>query len=273
LQDIGVYEKIKEKSVCIASIDLKQYATGRTLHSLDLLPLQDKYGAPVIAVHRALLRQVLYDEALACGADVRLGTAIKMEASDLEAGVLRINGTESLAADLFIGADGANSVVREVITGRKPKLIPHGFVVYRIVIDESLIQARPTLRHLIHEPKIKVWLGPESQAVAYSLDGLFNIAFTRPWSDDPFYTPQKADLETFMAELVAEDWDTQLRELIGLATETHRWMFVEPEIDDEKTPWVDESGKFCIVGDAAHQTLPYLQVDIFRPAHLRWDGG
>ncbi|KAI6778751.1 3-hydroxybenzoate 6-hydroxylase [Emericellopsis cladophorae] len=206
-------------------------------------PLQDRYGAPVVAVHRAFLRQVLYDEAVARGANVRLGTAVKLEASDLKHGVLKISESESICADLFIGADGANSALREAITGRKLKLIPHGFVVYRILIDESLIQAQPSLQHFVEEPVITVWLGPKSQAITYSLHGLFNIAFTRPWSDEPFYTPQKGDLDEFRAELKAEGWATELQELIGLATECHRWMFIEPEIDDENTPWVDESGR------------------------------
>ncbi|KAG9252369.1 uncharacterized protein F5Z01DRAFT_690559 [Emericellopsis atlantica] len=256
LQDLGVYDKVQERSVLIRSIDLRQYATGETLHSQDLRPLQERYGAPVVAVHRAFLRQVLYEEAVARGANVRLGTAVKMEASDLEHGVLKISDSESISAALFIGADGANSALREAVTGRKLKLIPHGFVVYRILIEESLIQAQPRLRHLIEAPIITAWLGPKSQAITYSLHGLFNIAFTRPWSEEPFYTPQKGDLDRFRAELKAEGWATELQELIELATECHRWMFIEPEIDDENTPWVDRSGKFCIAGDAAHQTLP-----------------
>ncbi|KAI9898873.1 hypothetical protein N3K66_005334 [Trichothecium roseum] len=124
--------------------------------------------------------------------------------------------------------------------GRKRELVPHGTVVHRITIDESLIRDAPNLRHLVAEddPNTVVWLGPGSQAVTYSLDGIFNIAFTRPWrpatkgggddDDAPFYGPQ-------------------------------RRMFFEPEIDGEETPWVRGVARFfCLVGDAAHQTLPYL---------------
>ena len=62
----------------------------------------------------------------------------------------------------------------------------------------------------------------------------------------------------FQAELAAEGWDSEVRELIGLAEDCKRWMFFQPPVDDEKSPWVDDEARFCIVGDAAHQTLPYL---------------
>ena len=253
-----MYDKVKAKAVRTRTITLKQYSTGQALHSQDLSQTEEKYGAPVITVQRAHLRQVIYDAAIARGVEFRFGIAVKVEDLDLEGGVLKIHDSEPFSADLFIGADGANSVLREVITNQKAKLVPHGFIVHRIVIEESLIQNSPNLRHLVDNPNIIVWLGPKSQAVTYSLDGVFNIAFTRPWSGDPFYGPQVADLDAFRKGLDAEGWDPVLRELIGLGTACHRWMFTEPQIDDEETPWVHKNSRSCIVGDAAHQTLPYL---------------
>ncbi|KUI59747.1 3-hydroxybenzoate 6-hydroxylase [Cytospora mali] len=265
LQELGVYDNVRSKSILTDAIILKEYATGKTMHTQDLLEAEKEYGAPVLTVHRPHLRQVLYDEALASGVEFRFGFTIKAGSNDLEKGILTLRGEsgaiESLQADLFIGADGANSAMREAVTGRKLEAIPHGKVVHRIVIDEARIRERPNLRYLVEKPNIIVWMGPQSQAITYSLGGMFNIAFTRPWSLDPadaFFGPQVVDLGAFQADLAAESWDPQLRELISLGSDCLRWMFFEPKIDDEKTPWVDATARFCLVGDSAHQTLPYL---------------
>lgn len=171
--------------------------------------------------------------------------------------------TRSLHADLFIGANGANSSFCETILGQKVKWTPHGKVVNRLLIDKEIIQEHHDLRYLVEQENCVVWLGPESQAVTYAVDGKLNIAFTRPWSVDPkdaFFAHQKVDCPEFEAELALEGWDVKLRKLVGLgkADGCHRWMFFEPRIDDEKASWRDASGRFCLLGDAAHWTLPYL---------------
>ncbi|KAI1819659.1 FAD binding domain-containing protein [Xylaria intraflava] len=260
LQEIGVFEKMMAKSIVPFSITLKSYRTGQVLHRQELKPPADKYGAPLLTLHRAHLRQVLYDEAVAHGVTIRHGIKIEAAGVDLAAGTLTLAGTSELIhADLFIGADGGESVVRTALTGHKPKAIPHGKIVHRILIQEEDIMARPHLKYLVEQPNIIVWLGPECEAVTYGLDGTFNIAFTWPWSKDAkdlFFGAQSVSIDEFRAKLV--DWEPDLREILSLATGCLRWMFFEPVADDEATPWVDATGKFCIVGDAAHRGLPYL---------------
>ncbi|KAL7627698.1 hypothetical protein AAE478_001892 [Parahypoxylon ruwenzoriense] len=260
LQEIGIYDKIRSKSITPLSIILKASKTGQVLHTQNLLEAADKFGAPLLTLHRAHLRQLLYDEAVAQGVVVRHGVSIDAAGVDLANGVLRLSSSSTtIHADLFIGADGGQSVVRAALTGRKPRAVPHGKVVNRLLIDERDIMARPHLRYLLEQPKIIVWLGPECEAVTYGLDGTFNIAFTWPWSSDPkdvFFGAQPVDLADFCTKLGA--WEPDLRELVGLGTSCFRWMFFEPEVDDEDTPWIDPAGRFCIVGDAAHRGLPYL---------------
>ncbi|KAI1355942.1 FAD binding domain-containing protein [Xylaria sp. FL0043] len=260
LKEIGVYEKIVAKSIIPFSIILKAYRTGQVLHTQDLRVPADKYHAPLLTLHRAHLRQVLYDEAIAEGVTIRHGIKIGAAGVDLANGTLKLaDASETIHADLFIGADGGESVVRTALIGHKPQAIPHGKVVHRILIKEEDINARPHLRYLLEKPNIIVWLGPECEAVTYGLDGVFNVAFTWPYSKDPediFFGAQAVDLDEFRAKLT--DWEPDLREILSLATDCLRWEFFEPIPDDEHTPWVDSSGKFCIVGDAAHRGLPYL---------------
>ncbi|KAI1764513.1 FAD binding domain-containing protein [Hypoxylon sp. FL1150] len=260
LQDINVYEKIKTKSVVPPSIVLKDYRTGRTLHTQDLLEPAVKYGAPLLTLHRAHLRELLYDEAHARGVQIRHG--IKIDAADLDLVKEELKlgcSSDTLKADLFIGADGVQSVVREALGGRKETAIPHGKIVNRILIEERAIMEIPRLRYLVQSHDINVWLGPECEAVTYGLDGIFNIALTWPWSTDTkdmFFGSQPVDLDDLRLKL--GDWEPDVQDLIGLGTDCLRWMFFEPVIDDENMPWFDALGKFCIVGDAAHRGLPYL---------------
>ncbi|KAI1313194.1 FAD binding domain-containing protein [Xylaria venustula] len=260
LKEIGVFEKIMDKSIIPFSIILKAYNTGQVLHAQDLRAPADKYNAPLLTLHRAHLRQVLYDEAIAKGVTIRHGIKIDVAGVDIINGTLKLADTsETIQADLFIGADGGESVVRTALIGHKPQAIPHGKIVHRILIQEKDINSRPHLRYLLEMPNIIVWLGPECEAVTYGLDGIFNVAFTWPWPKDPeniFFGAQVVDLDDFRANLT--NWEPHLREILSLGSDCLRWQFFEPIADDEHTPWVDDTGKFCIVGDAAHRGLPYL---------------
>lgn len=263
LKDLGVYDRVRSKSVLTPAIILKSYKTGQVLHTQDLQAVDDKYGFPLLTVHRAQLRRILYETAVAAGVQFKLNFNVEAAGIDLERGVLRLSQNEMppeiFRADLFVGADGANSVFREVLTGRKLDVVPHGIVVNRILVEEKAIKAKPELWHLVERPSIIAWIGPDSQAVTYSLDGIFNIAFTRPWSLDPlsaFFGAQPVDFEDFKTEISA--WSPEIRALVGLGKECRRWMLFEPKNEEERAPWFDSTARFCVVGDAAHQILPYL---------------
>lgn len=263
LKDLGVFEKIRARSTLPRSIVLKSYQTGRVLHTQDLEAAADKYDAPFICVHRGHLREILYHEVVAHGIRIRHGINIDVSSVDLEQGALKLAGSsETFEADLFLGADGGKSAIRQALVGY-PEMVPHGKLVHWMLVDNEHILQNPRLRYLVEEPNCIVWLGPECQAVTYGLDGVFNIAFTRPCStkpEDVLVGWQPIDMDRFRAEI--DSWDQDVRDLIGLSTKGFRFQLFEPKVNDEKTPWISPTGKFCLVGDAAHQVLPYLYVKL-----------
>ncbi|KAI1660726.1 hypothetical protein F4813DRAFT_262332 [Daldinia decipiens] len=140
LQNMNVYEKIRSKSIIPPSIILKDYKTGQVLHAQDLLEPAKKYGAPLLTLHRAHLRELLYDEALSYGVEIRHGVHINVADINLEKGEVKLSDPlETFEADLIIGADGAQSVVREALNGHKEEATPHGKIVNRILVEEAVI--------------------------------------------------------------------------------------------------------------------------------------
>ncbi|KAK4145169.1 putative salicylate hydroxylase [Dichotomopilus funicola] len=259
LQSVNLFPRILKTAITPPHLLLKSYKSGETLWDQDFIADTKRYGAPLIALQRTSLQACLYEEALAQGVVIRHGVEVKPGDVDLENGVLRLSG-EVLQADLYVGADGGRSAVREALIGRgPPQPIPHGRVVMRILITEKEMLARPSLRHYAEDGNMVVWLGPDCQVVTYLLDGIFNVAFTWPWSKDKadvFVKPQPVDIDAFRKGLVG--WHPDLLEMLSLTSGVLQWMMFEPTIDGEEVPWVDEGSKFVLAGDSAHQSLPYL---------------
>jgi salicylate hydroxylase len=66
-------------------------------------------------IHRADYHRVLWDEVVAAGVDVRLGTAV--ESIDYELGLVKLRGAVQLHADVIVGADGIFSLCRLALKG------------------------------------------------------------------------------------------------------------------------------------------------------------
>ena len=50
-------------------------------------------------------------------------------------------------------------------------------------------------------------------------------------------------------------WDPRLETLLSIAQETSKWRLQNSE---EMKKWGHPSGKFALLGDSCHATLPYL---------------
>jgi len=100
-------------------------------------------------------------------------------------------------------------------------------------------------------------MGPSAHAVGYLLKGggLYNVVLARPDNLPAMVNTQKADLQE-MREFF-QQWDPQLTTLLGIVQETSKWRLQNSE---ELANWSHPSGKFSLLGDACHATLPYLYI-------------
>lgn len=222
---------------------------------MNLIPyVQDKYGAPHLVIHRADLRRVLFEEAKTQGAQVRFGAKIDFAKSSFADGVLHLAGEKESHADLIIGADGLQSTCRDSLFPQHSPLCSTGKTVYRTLIDPEAMKSSQ-LKDFVLTPNIHAWLGPGSMAISYLLKGAYNVVLTHPAVDESgFFGPRPAGIGEVRS--LFRDWDPQLRNLVEIGAEFQKWTLLE--LQEPPRCWVHSDGKFVLVGDAAHPSLPYL---------------
>jgi salicylate hydroxylase len=160
-----------------------------------------------------------------------------------------------LTADLIIGADGLKSKTREILLGRSDPPALTGDLAYRILINVSKMRDDPLLLDIFEKPYFNVWIGPDAHAVCYLLKGgeVCNIVLCCPDNLPPDVNVSLAspdELTNFFSS-----WDPRLQRLLSLSHTVYKWRL--QNIKEMKT-WLHPSGRFTLIGDACHATLPYL---------------
>ena len=216
---------------------------------------EEQYGVPYLHIHRADYHEILVAEA------ERLGVTIVLDSTvlriDFEKPFIKLKNKPDFTADIILGADGLKSICREALLGHSDP--PHltGDLAYRIIVKAEDMKKHPDLRDLAEKPAINYWMGPYCHAVCYLLKGggLYNIVLICPDNLPEMVNTSKADLQEMRD--IFEKWDPKLKALLDLVQETSKWRLQNSE---EMESWSHPSGKFALMGDACHATLPYLYV-------------
>lgn len=233
---------------------LRSYKDGKVLSVQNMLPFaEETYGAPYLHIHRADYHKILVEEAMRVGVMIQLDSTVTK--IDFEKPSVHIKNQPEFFADIIIGADGLKSVCRESLLGHSDP--PHltGDLAYRIIVPADEMKKDPLLKDLAERPNINYWMGPDAHAVCYLLKGggLYNIVLICPDDLPEMVNMAKADLEE-MNDFF-KNWDPRLRALLKLCKETSKWRLQNSR---EMQTWSHPSGKFALLGDACHATLPYL---------------
>ncbi|KAF2840847.1 FAD dependent oxidoreductase [Patellaria atrata CBS 101060] len=254
LRRYGLLEKVEAVSVRPRDFVLRRYSDGKVLSRQNVRPFTEtEYGNPYLHVHRAELHKILADATIQAGAVIKLGSAVT--SIDFDRPAVKIKGKPDFTADVIIGADGLRSVCREQLLGHPDPPRDTGDLAYRAVVKASDMRQRAELSDLIDNPSINYWIGPGAHAVCYLMHAgdLFNIVIACPDTLPALVNTQKADLQE-MWDLFAT-WDPVFRTLLGMVRETSKWR-LQSSIELRK--WSHAGGKFALLGDACHATLPYL---------------
>ncbi|KAI1907207.1 hypothetical protein LOZ61_006277 [Ophidiomyces ophidiicola] len=247
-------DEIETVSVRPKDFILRSYRDGRVLSVQNVLPYtENQYGTPYLHIHRADYHRILLKAAIRQGVQILLDSTVV--GIDFQTPAVQLKGKPDFYADIVLGADGLKSVCREALLGHADPPRLTGDLAYRIIVKAEDMRAHPELSEFLEQPCINYWMGPDAHAVCYFLQGggLYNIVLICPDNLPELVNIAQADLEEM--HTLFENWDPRLKVILNLVQETKKWRLQNSE---EMKTWSHPSGKFALLGDACHATLPYL---------------
>ncbi|KAI1497644.1 hypothetical protein F5X99DRAFT_432823 [Biscogniauxia marginata] len=211
--------------------------------------------APYIVIHRADLLRALLSGAGQHGIEIKLGSEVKE--IEFNKPSLTLSTGETYEADVILGADGERSRCRGSLLGHADPPYSLGDVVYRISVPTKDITEDHLAWDLKRRSSVNFWMGPGGHVVSYLIQhDMLNVVlvYAEGAKGKVMYGPQRADLEEFRSKI--SDWDPVLHELINVeGSVCTKWTLFQIH---EPIQWRHESGRFLLIGDAAHAILPCL---------------
>ena len=246
---LGIEKRLREVAFAPRTSLNREAVTGDTTNEFPLgREVEERYGAPFLAMHRGDLHEALAD--LVPGENLRLGYKLKSIDQDGRTVRLAFENGETVKLDAVVAADGVHSLVRDYVSGpEQPKFT--GRVAYRTTFPVSLLKDVD-----IGGSRTKWWGADRHIVIYYTTAARNEVYFTTS-------TPEKADWMT------RESWSTKgdleelkeafktfhpdVRNLIAAAPEVHKWGIFER---DPLPNWT--RGRITLLGDACHPMTPYM---------------
>lgn len=206
---------------------------GREIARFDLLHQSPAY----MFYHRAALIDLLARACDAAGVVVRLGAKITALNPD---GSFESHGA-TVRPTLTVGADGLHSVVRSVIN-RPAQPFFTGQVAWRAMVKTDAV-----------DPVARIWMAPGRHLVTYPLSGgrrnIVAVQERSAWADEGWHhADDPANLRAAFA-----DCGAQVTGILNAVSDVRLWGLFRHPVAEK---W--HQGRFAILGDAAHPTLPFL---------------
>lgn len=240
LDQLGVGRHLRARSQPVETVGIFA-ADGRPLSVADMTALTAEIGAPSFVVHRAdlqrELRAALPAEAIVTWAECRGYRSLPNGRVEVQ-----FNTRDSVEADLVIGADGFNSIIRNQLIGPTPVRYS-GQTCYRGIVRAPVLQ--PGLLAEIQGPGRRLGhcpLGPDRM--------YWWACINAPRGEGHMPVVAKAQLLSYF-----RGWPLGLSHYIA---ETPAETILRNDLCDRPPLASWSRGAVTLLGDAAHPMLPNL---------------
>ena len=244
LRRLGVGHAVEAAAATVQRADLRSWR-GQLLHGSSTEAVEERFGGPVLMIHRAdlhaALRSALDPRAL------QLGVEVATVEQNAAGALARLVEGDPLRADVLIGADGLNSVVREATLADGPPSYA-GLTAWRGVTSVSADLAAGLS-------------GSESWGMG-SIFGIQRLPANRVYWYAATRAPEgesapavrpRSHKDTLVG--LFGTWHDPIPELIDTTPEDE---ILRNGLYDRPVTRNVASGRVALLGDAAHPMLPYL---------------
>ncbi|KAK0444205.1 uncharacterized protein EV420DRAFT_1006725 [Desarmillaria tabescens] len=245
----GLKPSLEKAGVLPAFMSFFRFDNGE---QLAYFPYQE-YGSPCYNVHRRDLVDILHCAAAPL-TTLRFNT--KVASIDPDTTSVTLNTGEVIEADMIIGADGVNSLTRNVVVGSPTPAVRSGDAAFRAIVDAKKMMLDPDLRPFVEKPQLNVWLGPDRHLVLYPI-GMddYNLVLLHPDETEDVAVPwtRQGDIEKMKKEF--SGWEPRVGKLLNLIPSG-----IVGSLKVLQSPlksWVHKDGRIALIGDACHPMLPY----------------
>ena len=246
LGGLGLAEPLRSEAFAPAAFHSREWDTANVTNVLIMgEPLERRYGAPDLMIHRGRLHSAL--ATLVPGDCVHFGKRLVAIEQRESSAMLSFADGSRVEPALVIGADGVHSVVREALFGAEK---PHftGRVAYRTVYPTARING------LAIDERAK-WWGPDRHVVHYfttrSKDEIYFIAVTPEPDFQVESWSMRGDQNMLLAAFAG--FHPTVRAILSAASAVRKWALVER---DPLPSWWKNG--IVLLGDACHPMTPYM---------------
>ncbi|PWI73142.1 hypothetical protein PCL_10157 [Purpureocillium lilacinum] len=261
LFQMGLRDDILRESIVPRQMLVREGVTGAVLGTVALAAMEETYGAPYVVVHRAVLHSILHRHAVRAGATILLNSKVAQYRFN-EGAVDLANGT-TLSASLVVAADGINSTARSQLLGKDdPGSQPTGWAAFRMMVEVAKLQADPLTSDLLDlsSGSSNFWIAPDVSVMTYLVKDATMLNIVLSHRDD-------VDTRDFSLEdhrAIVNDlfgaFEPRVQRMLELSRPgiTNYPVYAIPPLPR----WTHPSGRFVLVGDAAHAMAFYMSMGV-----------
>lgn len=288
----GFYVRSAEDSDCkvLGSTMLNKSHEQRGDKGTEGEGFEEKYGGPYLVVHRADLHEIIHKHCVHRGVDVKFG--MRVVRWDFENGKVWVkpraedsnDSTLMMQGDLVVAADGIHSgarkqfVARDAVepeAGKPPKsgaedeeaddeLSSTGYAAYRMMADVSKVKANPSIAEFVSCHNCHCVSGEGSSIMTYMIKGSQKLNLVMSHYDDVDTTHwSQTRFRTAIKDLFA-GYNQKSKALLDVAMDDSEQIISNWPIKEVRPleKWVSNSGRFVLMGDAAHAMSFFLSMGL-----------